>query len=144
MTARSRHPIQHGVELALAVPVAVLGRLRRRLPTVAQHVGNSRAVGKVAVQQGMAQVADRSGPSPKRPATGAAPQPPETGVPVAAEPGQVPAAPSAIPDYASLAASQVVPRLAALTDSEVDEVADYEMATRKRRTILAAVERHRS
>jgi hypothetical protein len=92
----------------------------------------------------MAQVADRSVPSQKRPARASTPPLLVTDVVVNAVPEAVPAAPSAIPDYASLAASQVVPRLAALTDSEVDEVAAYEMATRKRRTILAAVERHRS
>jgi hypothetical protein len=95
----------------------------------------------------MVQVVERSGPRPKGPAQAAPPRQPARDVPVepaSAEPAEAPAAPSAIPDYASLAASQVVPRLAALTDAEVDEVAAYEMATRKRRTILAALERHRS
>ncbi len=142
MTTRSRHPIQHGVELALAVPVALLGRIRRRLPGVAQHVGNSRAVGKLVVEQGIAQVTESKVPSPKGSAPAATPRPARD-VSRATRVVEVPSAPSAIPDYASLAASQVVPRLAALTDSEVEEVAAYEMATRKRRTILAAVERRR-
>jgi hypothetical protein len=49
----------------------------------------------------------------------------------------------AIPDYDSLAASQVVPRLAALTAEELDEVGRYEAAHRGRRTILHRVDQLR-
>ena len=42
----------------------------------------------------------------------------------------------AIPDYDSLAASQVVPRLAGLTADELEAVRAYEAAHRARRTIL--------
>lgn len=42
----------------------------------------------------------------------------------------------AIPHYDSLAASQVVPRLTALTEGELEAVAAYESAHRGRRTIL--------
>jgi len=45
----------------------------------------------------------------------------------------------AIPDYDSLAASQVVPRLAGLTAAELEAVRRYEAAHRGRRTILARV-----
>lgn len=63
--------------------------------------------------------------------------------PAPAPPGphhdRVAAADLAIPDYDSLAASQVVPRLAGLTPAELDAVARYEAAHRGRRTILARV-----
>ena len=45
----------------------------------------------------------------------------------------------AIPDYDSLSASQVVPRLAALDESELEAVRRYELAHRARRTILGRV-----
>ncbi len=45
----------------------------------------------------------------------------------------------AIPDYDSLAASQVVPRLAGLTAAELEAVRQYEAAHRARRTILGRV-----
>lgn len=45
----------------------------------------------------------------------------------------------AVPDYDSLAASQVVPRLAALSPDELDAVRRYEAAHRGRQTILNRV-----
>ena len=45
----------------------------------------------------------------------------------------------AIPDYDSLSASQVVPRLAGLTSEELEAVRRYEAAHRARRTILGRV-----
>lgn len=53
-------------------------------------------------------------------------------------PGTMPQASElAIPDYDSLAAAQVVQRLAGLSADEVEAVGVYEAATRKRRTILS-------
>jgi hypothetical protein len=49
------------------------------------------------------------------------------------------AAALAIPDYDSLAASQVIPRLAALAPDELEAVRHYEASTRARRTILGRV-----
>ncbi len=45
----------------------------------------------------------------------------------------------AIPDYDSLSASQVVPRLAGLTTEELEAVRLYEASHRARRTILGRV-----
>ncbi len=42
----------------------------------------------------------------------------------------------AIPDYDSLAASQVLPRLRGLTNDELEAIRAYEAANRNRRTIL--------
>ncbi len=61
----------------------------------------------------------------------------------APEPAPLPAAPSEadlpIQDYDSLAASQVVPRLATMSPDELRAVRDYELAHRKRQTILNRV-----
>jgi hypothetical protein len=56
--------------------------------------------------------------------------------PPASGPG---AAALAIPDYDSLSASQVVPRLAGLTPAELEAVGAYEAAHRGRKTILNRV-----
>lgn len=45
----------------------------------------------------------------------------------------------AIPDYDSLAASQVVPRLPSLDASELADIGDYERAHRSRQTIINRV-----
>jgi hypothetical protein len=45
----------------------------------------------------------------------------------------------AIPDYDSLSALQVVPRLAGLSEGELDAVGAYEASTRARKTILNKV-----
>ncbi len=59
------------------------------------------------------------------------------------EPG-IDAATLAIPDYDSLSASQVVPRLAALSDPELELVLRYERGGRGRRTILNKISQLRS
>jgi len=46
----------------------------------------------------------------------------------------------AVPDYDSLSASQVVPRLAGLTSEELDAVRRYEAANRARKTILHRID----
>ncbi len=58
-------------------------------------------------------------------------------VPVAVDAPQV--TELAIPDYDSLAASQVVPRLASLTTAELGDVGAYERSHRARQTILNRV-----
>jgi len=60
---------------------------------------------------------------------------------VASDTGDVPGVETlAIPHYDSLAASQVVGRLGALSDDELEAVAAYELAHRGRRTIMNRTE----
>ena len=66
------------------------------------------------------------------PSTPASPQP----VPISSS---VEVATLAIPDYDSLSASQVVPRLAGLSTEELEAVRDYEAGHRGRKTILNKV-----
>ena len=65
----------------------------------------------------------------------AQPPPPE---PTADEPPApaVPVEHLALPDYDSLSASQVIPRLQGLEPAELEDVRQYETASRSRRTIL--------
>lgn len=94
-------------------------------------------------------VLDHSEPSPdpeasSTPATSPPPPPPPSDGPIVAPPappvprtGNGPAAAGlAIPDYDSLSASQVLPRLSSLSNDELEAVRAYEHAHRGRKTIL--------
>ncbi|MEY2570031.1 MAG: hypothetical protein QOE63_381 [Acidimicrobiaceae bacterium] len=128
-----------------------------------QQVNMARVFGQMAVQQGGTEAGKANGKlqeqatdvvgqmssgarraRPARPTTGGhatatAPAP----APAAAAPAPRPAAADApavgslaIPDYDSLSASQVVPRLEGLAAPELDSVRQYELAHRGRKTIL--------
>jgi hypothetical protein len=56
-----------------------------------------------------------------------------------ADPALTDASALAIPDYDSLAASQVIPRLAGLSEAELDAVRQYESLKRGRKTILSRI-----
>jgi hypothetical protein len=89
--------------------------------------------------------ARRSSPHPPAGESVAAPPSPPGPVRSGRGPGPetVAAGELAIPGYDSLSASQVVQRLAGLTDGELAAVARYEEAHRGRRTILNRVEQLR-
>ncbi|MEL7209107.1 MAG: hypothetical protein AAGK32_12900, partial [Actinomycetota bacterium] len=82
-------------------------------------------------------------PGPERPEP-AATSPPPTAGPEPAPPPEGAAAPDpaglSIPQYDSLSAIQVVPRLEGLDPAERRAIHDYETATRGRRTILAKID----
>jgi len=93
--------------------------------------------------EGGATAAPPPGPAPTPPAGAGDPGPSAAGAPAeaVAEEGTAPAAAQlAIADYDSLAASQVVPRLASLDVAELAAVRAYEAAHRGRRTILNRVD----
>lgn len=117
----------------------------RRLGPVQEQVRSQ--VGSVLADLGLGPRPAPSAPvrpAPGDPSTGPAPvgdvpstltSTPTSGPVPAAEP-VVDVATLAIPDYDSLAASQVVPRLRALSASELEDVRAYEAAGRGRKTIL--------
>src|SRR5436190_1631359 len=72
---------------------------------------------------------------PARPRTVADAAPSPAAAPAPKVPGP-PAVSLAIPDYDSLSASQVVPRLDGLAAEELDAVRRYEVSNRGRQTIL--------
>ena len=79
-------------------------------------------------------------PEPEPRPTPSAPSAPSTTATRAKSNGHGPSADSlAIPGYDSLAASQVVQRLAGLSSEELEAVREYEAATRGRKTILNRV-----
>jgi hypothetical protein len=81
-----------------------------------------------------------SGVAPRTPSAATPAATPAAPVPAVAGPPAPPVDSLAIPDYDSLSASQVVPRLAALSGSELAAVRDYEGANRGRKTILNRID----
>lgn len=114
--------------------------------------GRARVQAQEALEQlgvlGAEQPPETASPTPARVVRPATPPPPggasPTPVPVrgAKAVAKAPrAAPSelAIPDYDSLSASQVLPRLSGLTPAELEAVGAHEQAHRGRKTILSKV-----
>lgn len=116
--------------------------LERRLDEIAAE---QQALGGTVVVPEQAPPAGEAVPEPVVELAGAAVAAPpvdSAAVPPPVEPAVIapPATELAISDYDSLAASQVVARLAALTPDDLAAVGAYEAAHRARRTILGKVQ----
>ncbi len=165
MTEEKR-PVDQAVELVLFAPLGFALEARRLLPTFVergrQQVQMARMIGQFAVKQGQSEAQFRLGKAQGqaesllqelglRPAdTGPGPlaTPPVDPTVVAAAAAAAAPAPArssaaaadlAIADYDSLAASQVIPRLAGLEAGELEAVRRYETAHRGRKTILGKI-----
>jgi len=134
-------------EVSEAVP-ALVERTRAQVELTQRLVGQLPCLSNLFGQQG-ATAGDRSARAPDGPdaddregADGADhPDPAPTAVPADVN-DQIPTVAVqdlAIPDYDSLAASQVVPRLASLDPAELALVLTYEQSHRSRQTILNRV-----
>lgn len=156
-----RPPVEQLLDLMLYGPLGlVLGGpttdvtelARRGREHCESHVKNAKLVGEYAVRRGsrnlqlrIARLLDHDDPDaePTTAPTEAAPSHEpvdprvEQVIPVRHEDTEGLALP--IPEYDSLAASQVVPRLAGLAPNELEAVRSYEAARRGRRTILAKI-----
>jgi len=165
VTASDRHrrPAHLFADLFVYLPIGVAseaietvprlvkrGRERTKLARLAGHVAVEK--GQRKVEEIVRQVFDQGAPATSDPdAAGPAPNVamPDVGLDDEEQPIVVrhlhaaydlsEAALLAIPDYDSLSASQVVPRLAGLTTDELEAVRQYETAHRARRTILGRV-----
>ncbi|MBA2283158.1 MAG: hypothetical protein H0W25_18265 [Acidimicrobiia bacterium] len=102
-------------------------------------------VGQLAEQAAAVTGRKPSASAPSRPAATAAPAPEAASTTATKAPAADAADPGpgtgelAIPDYDSLSASQVVPRLDGLAGPELDLVRRYEAAHRGRKTILSKI-----
>jgi hypothetical protein len=149
-------PVDQALNLFFYAPLGLLLNADEIIPQLVekgrQQVTMARTIGPFVVQQGQVEAGKAVAKLQKQAAelTGArAPRAPREDAPA---PAPVPAAhapvarPStnnapavgtlAIPDYESLSASQVVPRLEGLSNGELDAVRGYEAAHRGRKTIL--------
>lgn len=161
-------PTERILDVVLYAPVGLAVEAGHLLPRLADkgrerigaQVALARVIGSFAVRWQRQEMQrrltslrcrqDRDGTEETPAATEAVPTRPTRPRPVAPTPvgptnGNAPDAESlAIPDYDSLAASQVVPRLAGLSADELDDVRRYEEAHRGRKTILARIAQLRS
>jgi hypothetical protein len=164
MTER-KSPVEQALDLFFYAPLGLLLNAQEVVPELIekghQQVMAARMFGKFAVhnqapkalddlQKQVQKVAEQFGGrktpaaqpassnGPAVPVTQTAAPVVSTAAPVAAPaPAHGPAAAGlAIPDYDSLSASQVVPRLEGLSSEELDSVRAYEAAHRGRKTIL--------
>jgi hypothetical protein len=160
-----RHPLERTIEIFVYAPIGALLDAHRLLPQAVDR-GRQEVEGflgwfgrrvqgardeAAAGLRGLGVVEDRGRDEPTR-LDAPAPSPAEERIPVEAEPAPAPRVlPSppdgdrpavddlAIPDYDSLSASQVVPRLTGLGDHELEQVRRYEAGGRGRRTILSRI-----
>ncbi len=159
--SEDKNPIEHAVELAVLAPIGFALEAKKLLPTFVergrQQVNMAKVIGQFAVAHGQ-NTATKKLTSVQAQAEsilaefGLAGTEPDAVVdepPAPAEPVQ-PAAPAAprssdaaatlsIADYDSLAASQVIPRLAGLSPEELAAVEAYELSHRGRKTILGKI-----
>jgi len=150
-----KDPVEAALDLLVYAPLGLALEARTLLPTLVERGRNqvtmAKMVGQFAVQHGQAEANKRVGPVGSQVGTiladlGLAPRPPAPPAPPrpTVVPSPAPSPPSArlaveelaIPDYDSLAASKVVPRLRALSRSELEDVRSYEAGGRARKTIL--------
>lgn len=154
-----KSPVNQAVELVVFAPLGFVLEARKLLPSFVergrQQVQMAKMIGQFAVAQGQTEAKVRLGKaqeqaesvldelglrstavSPTDQATNAA-SPPAAASPTPRSSDA--AARLAISDYDSLAASQVIPRLAGLEPAELEAVRSYETAHRGRKTILGKV-----
>jgi hypothetical protein len=158
-----RTPIEQAVDLAVFAPIGFALEARRLLPSFVergrQQVTMAKMVGQFAVSHGQTTAAKRLtkvqeqaeqllgelglAPLAATTAPAAPAQPTPDGEPAAAAAAPVRSGAGAdelaIAGYDTLAASQVIPRLAGLSPSELAAVEAYELAHRGRKTILGKV-----
>jgi hypothetical protein len=144
------------VDLLVYAPVGLAVSAKELVPELIERgraqVGAARIIGQFAVEQGQHQVAKAFSRAREQaqerienltapkvvPArrTAPAPAPKPTPRPVTSSPA---GAALAIPGYDSLSASQVLPRLEGLSESELEAVRAYEADHRGRKTILGRI-----
>ncbi|MEM8620492.1 MAG: hypothetical protein AAGF73_12310 [Actinomycetota bacterium] len=123
-------------EYARALPFGLGERVYKELQL-------ARFIGKLAVDQGLAEMQQRLVPAADTEAPVADDVEPPGHV-ATVDPANEAQAPSvaelALPDYDQLPAAHIVPMLAGLESDELASIERYERATRQRRTVLARIE----
>lgn len=160
-------PGEQLLDLLVYAPLGLLLEARDLVPKLAekgrQRLGGqvtvARMIGEMAVRQGQRRAEtvvrrmreQQAGAGAAHPEPDVAPpanghRPPFSGPPPAATTTTATpdAAGLAIPGYDTLSASQVVPRLEALSPDELDAVRAYEVATRGRKTVLTRIDQLRA
>lgn len=153
-----KRSVDQAVEYVVYAPLGFVLEARRLLPTFVergrQQVQMARMIGQFAVRQGQTEARGRLGQAQGQAEAvlhefgllpvdePAAVEKPRPAPPVTLEApvrSSAQAAELVIADYDSLAASQVIPRLAALDGPELEAVRRYESAHRGRKTVLGKI-----
>ena len=141
----NKSPVGAVLDVFVFAPIGFVLDARQLVPKLAERGRNQvallKVVGQFAVNKGRAD-ADRILKSKAKPSETPAPPPPEPTRPAPSTRSRATAAHAAtlpINNYATLSASQIVPRLAGLSPEELAQVAAYENAHRRRRTILGRI-----
>jgi hypothetical protein len=162
LVTERKTPVEQAVDLFFYAPLGLLMNAEEIVPQLAERgrkqVLLAKMMGQYTVKKGrvqaeraltrlqaMAESQARQAAAPASSANGE-PEPltqPPLPQAVPQHNGQV-AATLAIPDYDSLSASQVVPRLESLSTDELDAVRSYESSNRGRKTILSKIEQLKS
>lgn len=150
-------PLEQAVDLFFYAPLGLLLNAEEIVPQLAergrQQVVMAKMFGRFAVKQGQAEaekaltrLQNLAASQTQAPSTKSSDMKPSTTQTPAQAPvtrpqhnGEV-AATLAIPDYDSLSASQVVPRLESLSGGELAAVRAYEASNRGRKTILNKID----
>jgi hypothetical protein len=158
-----KNPVEQALDVLLYAPLGLVFSARELLPSLAEkgraQLGMAKMIGQFAAQQGQTEAGklfdkaskqamstlEQLAGAPKSngaaATNGSAPKPaPVIDVAVVEAPAAPTSGPEAatlsIPDYDSLSASQVLPRLNGLSSDELEAVRAYEAAHRGRKTIL--------
>ena len=162
-----KNPVDQLIDLLVFAPLGFAADARTLMPKLIDRghdqVTMAKMVGQFVVQQGQSEAAKQLtnlqaqavellaefGLVTPEPATNATrtpaptvpavPDPMPTAAPPAAEPTTTLADDLAVTEYDSLAASQVIPRLAGLAEDELEAVRSYEASHRGRKTILSKI-----
>lgn len=161
-----KNPLERAVELTVLAPIGFALEAKKNLPTYVergrQQVNMAKVIGQFAVAHGQATATkkltaaqaqatsilaefglagsdDEPQPEPQAHAPDEPAEPVLKVAPAAPLRSSEAAADLPIADYDSLAASQVIPRLAGLSSAELAAVADYELSHRGRKTILGKI-----
>lgn len=163
-----RPPVERLIEAAIFGPLDLTARVVQELPFAVnrtrQQLVFARFIGKMAVDQGVAELRRRVEGSTEPEADDPAPSEPAVSEPVttndaaeastdapAADGVDDPVAPRpqrdgelALPDYEQLPSAHVVAKLAGLSQAERDAIEVYERAHRNRRTVLGKLDQLRA
>ena len=154
---RRRNPLDAALDVMVFAPIGLLANCRQLVPTLAekgrelvdQQVTVARFVGRFALGQ-VRPTAETEAPAPIVEPVVMPPGDQHIAVRVEdaggvenSDVGTVDVDELAIPQYDSLAASQVVARLDGLTARELDAVRRYELAHRGRKTVLGKIDQLR-
>lgn len=151
MTGRAPTSFEKVLATVFYAPLGLGAKLVDDLPTnitkAKQQIDFARFIGKMAVERGVNELTDKL-----RDATRSSVEVSDVviearSVEVAddlmADPLAVDADQLALADYDQLAASHIISKLAGLTDAEITEIEQYELAHRGRRTVLGKIDQIR-